>query len=107
MPIINLTKSKENNKKERGFMFNFYSLYSGSSGNCLLVESDNTKILIDAGESCKKISTALSSIEVEPTQIDAILVTHEHSDHIKGLGTFYKKYYIPVFSNSKTWDAIP
>lgn len=88
-------------------MFNFCSLYSGSSGNCLLVETDNTKILIDAGESCKKISTALSSMEIEPSQIDAILVTHEHSDHIKGLGTFSKKYDIPVFANSKTWDAMP
>ena len=87
-------------------MFNFCSLYSGSSGNCLFVQTDNTKILIDAGESCKKISNALTSLEVEPTAIDAILITHEHLDHIKGLGTFSKKYNIPVFANSKTWDAI-
>ena len=87
-------------------MFNFYSLYSGSSGNCLLVETSNTKILIDAGESAKKISSALSSIEVDPFSIDAILVTHEHSDHIKGLGTFSKKYNIPVYANSKTWNSM-
>ena len=87
-------------------MFNFYSLYSGSSGNSLLVETSNTKILIDAGESAKKITSALSSLDIEPSQINAILVTHEHSDHVKGLGTFSKKYNIPVFANSKTLDAM-
>ena len=88
-------------------MFNFCSLYSGSSGNCLLVETSNTKILIDAGESSKKISSALSSLDIDPNEINAILVTHEHSDHVRGLGTFSKKYDIPVFANSKTWDAMP
>lgn len=88
-------------------MFNFCSLYSGSSGNCLLVETSNTKILIDAGESAKKITSALSLMSIDPSQIDAIVVTHEHSDHIKGLGTFSKKYNIPVYANSKTWEAMP
>lgn len=88
-------------------MFNFCSLYSGSSGNSLLVQTANTKLLIDVGESAKKVSSALSSLEIDPSQIDAILVTHEHSDHIKGLGTFSKKYNIPVYANSKTWDAMP
>lgn len=87
-------------------MFNFCSLYSGSSGNCLLVETSNTKILVDAGESAKKITYALSLMSINPSQIDAIVVTHEHSDHIKGLGTFSKKYDIPVYANSKTWDAM-
>ena len=87
-------------------MFRFCSLYSGSSGNSLLVQTSNTKILIDAGESSKKISTALSNLEIEPSSIDAILITHEHFDHIKGLGTFSKKYNVPVFANNKTWDAI-
>ena len=88
-------------------MLNFCSLYSGSSGNSLLVETSNTKILIDVGESAKKISSALSSMEIDPSEIDAILVTHEHSDHVRGLGTFSKKYDIPVYANSKTWDAMP
>lgn len=87
-------------------MFNFRSLYSGSSGNCLLVQTSNTKILIDAGESAKKITSALSLVNINPSEIDAILVTHEHSDHVKGLGTFSKKYNIPVYANSKTWDAM-
>ena len=88
-------------------MFNFCSLYSGSSGNCLLVETSNTKILIDVGESSKKISSALSSLNIEPNNIDAILITHEHNDHVKGLGTFAKKYNVPVYANTKTWDAMP
>ena len=88
-------------------MFKFCSLYSGSSGNSLLVETDNTKILVDAGESCKKIVEALSSKNIDANEIDAIIVTHEHSDHIKGLGTISKKYNIPVYANSQTWDAMP
>ena len=68
-------------------MFNFCSLYSGSSGNSLFVQTDNTKILVDAGESAKKIETALNSIDVKINDIDAVIVTHEHSDHIKGLST--------------------
>ena len=66
-------------------MFNFCSLYSGSSGNSLFVETENTKILVDVGMSCKKIEEALSEINVEPLSIDAILITHEHSDHIRNV----------------------
>lgn len=88
-------------------MFNFCSLYSGSSGNSLFVQTENTKILIDAGESAKKITEALSLIHVDVNELDGILVTHEHSDHVKGLGTLSKKYNIPVYANVKTWDAMP
>lgn len=88
-------------------MFKFCSLYSGSTGNSSLIQTENTKILIDVGESAKKISEALNSINIDPTQIDGILITHEHSDHIKGLGTFSKKYNIPVYANVETWEAMP
>ena len=88
-------------------MFQFCSLYSGSSGNCSFVQTNNTKILIDAGESAKKIGEALVSINVDPSSIDAILVTHEHSDHVKGLGIFSKKFQIPVYANLETWNAMP
>ena len=88
-------------------MLNFCSLYSGSSGNSLFVESENTKLLIDAGMSCKKIEEALKTIEVVPSSINAILVTHEHVDHIKGLSTISKKYDIPVFATKETFDAMP
>lgn len=88
-------------------MLNFCSLYSGSSGNSLLVETENTKLLIDAGVSSKKIETALTNLNIDPSSINGILITHEHSDHVQGLGTFAKKYDLPVFINPKTLDAIP
>ena len=88
-------------------MFNFCSLYSGSSGNSSLVQSDKTNILIDAGESARKIENALSSINVPINSIDAIVVTHEHIDHVKSIGTLSKKYNIPVYATEKTWKAMP
>jgi phosphoribosyl 1,2-cyclic phosphodiesterase len=88
-------------------MFNFCSLYSGSSGNSLFVESENTKLLVDAGVSSKKIEEALANLEIDPTSIDGILITHEHLDHVQGLGTFAKKFNLPVFVNEKTLDAMP
>lgn len=88
-------------------MLKFCSLYSGSSGNSLFVQSNNTKILIDCGQSAKKIENALTDVNVDISEIDAILVTHEHSDHIQSLGTISKKYDIPVFANFETWEAMP
>jgi len=88
-------------------MLNFCSLYSGSSGNSLFIETENTKILVDIGLSCKKIEEALTSIEESPNSIDAILITHEHSDHIKGLSTISHKFDIPVFATRETFDAMP
>ena len=85
-------------------MLNFCSLYSGSSGNSLYLQSDKTKVLIDCGMSSKKIEEALKSIEVDASSIDAILITHEHSDHVKGLATFSSKFNIPVFSTLETFD---
>ncbi len=87
-------------------MLKFCSLYSGSTGNSLFVQNNNTKILIDAGVSGKKIIDALDSINVCPNEIDAILITHEHSDHIQSVGTFSKKFNVPVYANSKTWTKI-
>ena len=88
-------------------MFNFCSLYSGSSGNSLLVETENTKLLIDAGVSSKKIETALTNLSIDPASINGILITHEHTDHVQGLGTFAKKFDLPVYVNQKTLDAMP
>ena len=88
-------------------MFTFCSLYSGSSGNSLFVETNNTKILIDAGVSGKKIETALNDINIDPKTLDGILVTHEHIDHVQGLGTLSKKFDLPVFVNQETLDAMP
>lgn len=88
-------------------MLKFRSLYSGSTGNSLYVESENTKILVDSGVSIKKLTTALTTNDVKLEDIDAIIVTHEHSDHVQSLGMISSKYNIPVFANKKTWDAMP
>ncbi len=66
-------------------MLRFCSLYSGSTGNSFLVQSSNTNILVDAGVSTKKIVDALNNLDIDINNIAGILVTHEHSDHIKGL----------------------
>lgn len=87
-------------------MFKFCNLYSGSSGNCSFLETDNTRILVDCGVSSKKIEEALNSIDVSAKNIDAIVISHEHSDHVKGLSVFCKKYDIPIYANSKTFDNI-
>ena len=88
-------------------MLNFCSLYSGSSGNCLFVENNSTKILVDCGVSGKKVCEGLESIDKKIEDIDAIIVTHEHSDHVQSLGLISKKYNIPVYANTETWQAMP
>lgn len=87
-------------------MIKFCSLFSGSSGNCLFVNTNHTKILIDSGVSCKKIGEGLEAVGASINDIDAILVTHEHSDHVQGLGTVSQKYDIPVYANQETWNAM-
>ncbi len=87
-------------------MIKFCSIFSGSSGNCLFVNSNHTKILIDSGVSCKKVCEGLESVGSTITDIDAILVTHEHSDHVQSVGTVSQKYNIPVYANLETWNAM-
>ena len=87
-------------------MLKFCSLFSGSSGNSLFVQSDQSKILIDCGASGKKICNALASINSSIEDIDAILITHEHSDHVQSLGLLSKKYNIPVYINKETFNAL-
>ena len=81
-------------------------LASGSKGNSTYVESNGTRILIDAGLSKKEIENRLSLIGVSPSSIDAILVTHEHSDHIKGLDQFVKTYNTKVFAHKESWNML-
>lgn len=84
----------------------YCSIASGSSGNCHYIGYKNTNILIDAGLSGKKISKGLDEIYVDANKLNGIFVTHEHSDHIKGIGVLSRKYDIPIFVNYKTWSAI-
>lgn len=66
-------------------MLRFCSLFSGSTGNSFFVQSSTTNILVDAGVSAKKIADALNELDIDVSSISGILVTHEHSDHVKGL----------------------
>ncbi len=79
------------------------NLSSGSEGNLTYIESESAKILVDAGLSCKEIELRLALLNVTGNEINAILVTHEHSDHIKGLDIFASKYNIKVYAHSDSW----
>jgi len=87
-------------------MLNLVSLFSSSKGNCTYVFSDKTKLLVDIGVSAKRLTEALNSINVQPEEIQGVLITHEHSDHIKGVRVFCKKHNIPVFASKRTWQAL-
>ena len=84
----------------------FCSLYSGSSGNSLYVSGQDTSILIDAGLTGKAIISAMDAIGENISEVRAILITHEHIDHIKGAGILSRKFNIPVYANEKTWEAM-
>jgi len=82
------------------------SIASGSSGNSIYIGSDYTNILVDAGISNKRIEEGLKSIGLSCSSINAICITHEHSDHIRALGVLSRKYEIPVYATQGTIDAI-
>ena len=82
------------------------SIASGSSGNCIYAGSDETHVLVDAGISGRRIEQGLHELELTGKDIDAILVTHEHSDHIQGLGVLARKYGIPIYTTGGTVDAL-
>ena len=82
------------------------SLGSGSSGNCFFVGDANSGVLIDVGISFKAIKAALEKYEISLDSVSAVLITHEHSDHIKGLNTILKKTEIPVYASKETCDYI-
>jgi phosphoribosyl 1,2-cyclic phosphodiesterase len=84
----------------------FCSLASGSSGNCQFIRSGGTKLLLDAGLSGKYIKMALDKLDVDISELDGILVTHEHSDHIQGVGVLQRKYGLKVYTNEKTFKAM-
>ena len=87
-------------------MLKFYPLFSGSSGNMYLVQSSNAKILVDFGVTYKAARDGLKSLGVDIASIDAILVTHEHVDHTRGLSRMMKMCSVLIYTTSKTYEAI-
>lgn len=84
----------------------FSVLASGSTGNAVYVESGDQAFIVDAGLTGKKMEQLFAKIDRDIKKLSGILVTHEHSDHIKGVGVLARKYNVPVFANEKTWKAM-
>ena len=84
----------------------FCPLFSGSSGNAIYVSAGDTRLLIDAGMPGKAIENALRAIDVLPETLSGICVTHEHTDHTKGVGILSRKYHVPVYANQRTFEAM-
>ena len=76
--------------------FSFTSLSSSSKGNCTFIQTEKTRILVDVGISGSKTEKLLKSIDINPQTIDVIFITHEHIDHIKGLGVVSRKFDISI-----------
>ena len=82
------------------------SIASGSSGNCIYVGDESTHLLVDAGISKKRIEAGLSELGIKGEEINGILITHEHVDHIQGLGVFSRKYEVPIYGTKGTIEGI-
>lgn len=86
--------------------FHFSVLSSGSTGNATFVESEDHSFLVDAGFSGKQMESLFQQIDRDIKKLSGIFVTHEHSDHIKGVGILARKYNVPIYANEKTWKAM-
>lgn len=84
----------------------FFSVASGSSGNCICLGSDQCHVMIDAGISGKRIEEGMNTYDYTTSDMDGVLITHEHSDHIQGLGVVARKYGLPIYATKGTADAI-
>jgi phosphoribosyl 1,2-cyclic phosphodiesterase len=84
----------------------FAPLFSGSSGNCVYVGCGDTHLLVDAGVSCARIIAELGRVGVRPGSLNGVLVTHEHADHIKGIGILSRRLDLPVYATEETWAAM-
>ena len=82
------------------------SIASGSSGNCIYVGTEATHLLVDVGISCKKTVEGLNKLGLAGNDIDGILITHEHSDHVNGLGVMSRKFGIPIYATAGTIEGI-
>jgi len=86
--------------------FQFSFLSSGSTGNATFVETEDHSFLVDAGFSGKQMESLFQQIDRDIKKLSGIFVTHEHSDHIKGVGILARKYKLPIHANEKTWKAM-
>jgi phosphoribosyl 1,2-cyclic phosphodiesterase len=93
-------------RKNSGHMFHVTILGSGSAGNCALIESATARVLLDGGLSAKQMRERLALCGVNPGEIDAILLTHEHSDHAGGVEVWCKQFGTPVYANGLTAEAL-
>lgn len=84
----------------------YYSIASGSSGNCGLYVNGGTAVLFDLGVSVRRLRQALGTLELDVPDLAGVLITHEHIDHVKGLATFVKKYDVPLFATRPTAEAL-
>ncbi len=82
------------------------SIASGSSGNCIYIGSESTHLLVDAGISNKRIEAGLNEIGVKGSELDGVVITHEHSDHVKGLGILARRHHMPVYGTRETLEEI-
>lgn len=87
-------------------MFEMYSLISGSSGNATLLTNGRTHILVDCGASGKRITELIAMAGFDPSNISAILITHEHSDHTKGAGIVSRRFKLPIYATAGTHNAM-
>lgn len=87
-------------------MARFSTLYSGSSGNSAVIEEDGRYLLIDMGKSCRTTTNGLKQLQLEQQNLQGILVTHEHIDHIRGLNVFLKNQSVTIYSNGMTLDYL-
>jgi phosphoribosyl 1,2-cyclic phosphodiesterase len=87
-------------------MLKFCSLYSSSSGNSIFISDNKSRLLVDAGLSGKLIKKAIDDIDENLKNVNGILVTHEHLDHIQGVGVLSRKFDIPIYANKETWDGM-
>ena len=85
----------------------FTTLMSGSAGNCIYIESGQTKVLVDMGCSLAYLQRALTRLHASPDELQALFITHEHIDHIRGVAALAKKYHIPVYASPLTWERLP
>lgn len=87
-------------------MLKFCTLFSGSSGNSAFIGNDTAKLLVDAGVTAKSIEHELALIDEDPRDIDVVLITHEHIDHVRGAGVLARRYGMKIAVNRRTWYAM-